>query len=366
MLEDDRIKVGYVVSYKDTQYVRSHFIIRCIENANSLQLFTANNTTKSIFRYIQTVLRLIKMRILYNPDVYILGFRGAEIFWFVRLITIGKPLVYDEFVSTYMWFIDEHAKVKKNSIAAKMIKLYVKSTLKVSQLLLSDTELHARYGVENFGIKPNKYRTLYVGTNEELFNTNAIVPASKSNEFKVLFYGTFLPLHGLDVILEAASLLKNEKRIKFIIIGSDKHGDRMDEFLKSLKKLELENVEHLPWVQFEKLPTYIEKADICLGGPFGNTTQARKVITGKTFQFLALGRATVIGRIDENVGFIDRENCILIDQGSPESLASAINWAYLQKDKLKLIGDAGRALYVSRFSVRAQTPLLEETIKKLI
>ena len=109
----------------------------------------------------------------------------------------------------------------------------------------------------------------------------------------------------------------------------------------------------------------IAEADICLGGPFGNTLQAQRVITGKTFQFLRSGKPTVIGEIKEDTGFVDKQNCLLVSQGSAKSLADAINWGMANRDKLHDIGKSGRAIYDKKFSVSAQKKEIRDLIGSL-
>ena len=112
----------------------------------------------------------------------------------------------------------------------------------------------------------------------------------------------------------------------------------------------------------ELINTEIPNADICLGGPFGNTDQARRVITGKTSQCLALGKPLIIGEIDEKHGFVDKQDCLLVPQGNPEALVEALRWAYSHREQLALIGEQGRAIYAEKLSIKVIGNLLGKAI----
>ena len=122
-------------------------------------------------------------------------------------------------------------------------------------------------------------------------------------------------------------------------------------FCEMKENLKLENVNHITWVPFDQLSGIIHRADICLGGPFGNTGQAKRVITGKTFQSLAMAKPVIVGEIDYDYGFIDKENCLLAKQASEIELAGIIKWCLYNRDKLFFIGKNGRDLYLSNFSI---------------
>lgn len=357
------IKVGYILSYKDPGYIRTRALLQMLDTDKQLEVATAINTSRSVFRYIETLCKTIKLRILNKPNIYILGFRGYEIYWPVRIITLGKPLVFDEFINLHDWLVCEHGKVKPEGMAAKAIKLYMYWVVRTSQAILSDTQLHAINSSETYNTDTDKYVSIYVGADEDLF-TPVNASHRASNKCTVFFYGTFLPLHGMRVILAAAEKLK-DKPIEFTIIGGASRSGDMVGFEKYLKERDLSNVTHKPWVNFEELPGYIARADICLGGPFGDTSQAHKVITGKTFQFLAMKKLTVIGRIEEDAGFMDKENCLIVRQDDADELARAIEWAYEHPDSIDAIAESGRKLYEERFSVHIQASTLISTLKNL-
>lgn len=358
-----KISVCYVLSYKHPNYVRSLVLLDLLRADERFEVFEARNTTKNIFRYLETLVKLLKIRFRKSPDIYILGFRGYEIFMPVRLLTLGRPLIYDEFINLYDWFVHEHKKMPANSVFAWLIRNYSKWTLQLSDKVLTDTKLNAEFSARIHTMSPEKFASVYVGTDETTF-APVTEKASKSKQFEIFFYGNMLPLHGVEHLLEATAALK-DKPIHFTIVGGK--GGRYEKLIRTfLREHKRIKVTYHPWVSYKDLPDLIAKADVCLGGPFGGTSQGRKVITGKTFQFLAMGKAVIIGKIDEAVGFEDKINCLEVEQDSAEQLIEKINWAYQHRSKLQTIGEQGQKLYNARFSVQAQKHILAEIIDEAV
>jgi glycosyltransferase involved in cell wall biosynthesis len=353
------VKVCYVLSYYSPHYVRTRTLLAALRRIDHVVLYEAVNTTPSFWRYFQTLLRLIGVRLRHRPEIYILGFRGHEIYWLVRMLTFPRRLIFDQMMSPYDSLVNETKKLRQGSVLERLAFWYERSILKSATAVLTDTSLHRQYFSELFHVAADKIHAIPVGTDEELFRPNTYPARKDRDDFLVLYYGSFLPLHGIDVILEAAAQLKNLP-IRFLLIG----GNRLDlsDFHARCSELGLENVEHRVWVEFEELPELIAQADLCLGGPFGGTGQARHVITGKTFQFLALGKPTVVGVIDQLDGFVDRANCLLVTQGEPKELANAISWAFGNRNELPSIGNEGKQLFLERFSLTNVSLALKEAV----
>src|SRR5690606_30487979 len=102
-------------------------------------------------------------------------------------------------------------------------------------------------------------------------------------------------------------------------------------------KLQGANIKYIPWVKFNELPRIVARSSICLGGPFGDTVQARMVITGKTYQFMASSKPVIIGDNDAAVVFVDKENCLKVKLANPKALAESILWAKENPKKLQEI-----------------------------
>ncbi len=361
MSTDEELSVCHIVSYRDPGYVRTRTTRAALASINSCRVFDATNRKRGLLRYFETLAKVATIRWRYNPRVYLLGFRGHELFLFVRLLTLGKPLIFDEFMSPSDALINEKKAGFTGRIAGVMLHPIEWLTLRLSRRVLTDTFSHQRFIAARFGVAQERIDVLYVGATP----TDCVpdhVPTA--GPLRVLFYGTFLPLHGMDVLLHACKLVANEE-IEFRIIGGS--GKPLRRFEQLCRELQLKNVRHDAWVEFDKLQSVeIPRADLCLGGPFGGTPQARRVISGKTFQCLSQGKPTVIGRIDEDTGFQNELNCLLVDQAEPESLAQAFRWAIAHRDRLPSIGQRGKELYEERFSSVALGRQLELALKGAI
>jgi glycosyltransferase involved in cell wall biosynthesis len=276
---------------------------------------------------------------------------------------IGKPKIFDEFINTHDYLISEHKKLSEGSFFIKVLDVHMRWIIGRCNHILTDTPAHAKLSSQIYNVKSSKFLVVPVGTDEAIFRPQ---PKRVNKRFTVLFYGTMLPLHGMEFILDAVKILKQNNQLldtKIVLIGG-RGNSKMQTLLQgfieenSLKK----NIKLIDWVDYQKLPQHIAAADICLGGPFGATGQASRVVTGKTYQFLAMAKPTIIGQIDGVPEFKDKINCLLVQRGNAASLAEAIAWASNHQKELTAISRAGRKLYEEEFSLKK---ISEELVKIL-
>lgn len=355
------IKICYVLSYYSPEYVRTRVLITALRSMPSVALFEARNTSVGFLRYFETLWRLLRIRIRHNPDVYLIGFRGHEIV-FPALLIIGsrKRIIFDEFVSPYDSLVYERQELSVNSPLARIVYALEKWILKNANILLTDAAAQAAHYARLFSIDLGKFVPIPVGVDGSYFNPTGRCHDYATEDFVVFTYATFLPLHGIDIVLQAAKQLE-DLPIRLVIAGGRRA--QMAAFRERIRELDLDNIDHIPWIDFDALPDYIRGAQVCLGGPFGNTPQANRVITGKTVQFLACGKATIIGESEETLVFVDRYDCILVPQGDAVALASAIRWAFVHKNELPELGRNARRKFEKCFSQDSIRRHLEVVLK---
>lgn len=333
------------VSGREPGYVRNKILLQ--KFSQEYEVDNISSTKKSfIARHIQNYYRIIrKIGHLKDYEFVFVGFYGFFIVPFVRLFTKNR-IVFDAFLSTYdtlqsqqdkfnqLGFLSPFAKLlfSKKGIFSKFAFWLDKYVCKISDEVWLDTKVHKDYFVDTFDIDSEKIKVKYLGA-DVIFRNKKELDESKLEKFKnddsnfrVFYYGSGLEIQGIDVILKAAKSLEANKDIEFLVGGPIKKN-----FSDLIKELDLRNVRFVGWIQYDELPYYIASADLCLGGHFSSIEKAKRVIAGKTFQFLSVGVKTIVGDNQANKelkywrGWQNTENLIFYcSVNNPASLAKLI------------------------------------------
>lgn len=119
---------------------------------------------------------------------------------------------------------------------------------------------------------------------------------------------------------------------------------------KLSKSLSLKNVKFIGRVSYDELPEYLINADICLG-IFGNNKKAKRVVTNKVYEILAMGKPLITGNSEASREILkNKENAILCEMGNPKSLASAILELKNDENLRNKIAKNGYILYKDNFT----------------
>ncbi len=127
-----------------------------------------------------------------------------------------------------------------------------------------------------------------------------------SDDFIVLYAGILGHAQALEVILKAAALLREEKRVKFVLVGDGPQKN----FLYELKaSLQLDNIYFLPNQGREEMPNIVAAVDAAIV-PLRNIPLFKGAIPSKIFENLAMGKPILLGVDGEAKElFIDEGKC---------------------------------------------------------
>lgn len=224
-------------------------------------------------------------------DLVMVGYLGhldVLLLWpFAKLR--GVPVVWDAFISLSDTVVDDRRLVSRWHPLALALYALDWIAARAADLVLLDTAAHAYWFEQRFGLKSGRAASVFVGAEPEVFAAVPPAPARRPGEpVRILFYGQFIPLHGLDTVIDAAMQTRAED-YRWTLIGDGQEAARLR---RRLLQLPMDNLEWLPPVPYAELRRHIGEADICLG-IFGTSGKAERVIPNKLFQALAAGRPVI-------------------------------------------------------------------------
>jgi glycosyltransferase involved in cell wall biosynthesis len=260
---------------------------------------------------------------------------------------IGVPLVYDAFTSLYETRVQDRKTTPPWSPKAVWYWFRDREVLRTAHHVLTDTAAHQSYLASTFGISPGKVSVIPVGADETAFGTEPWQPRPAGEWTSVLFYGTYLPLHGIATIVHAAALLNGQAPIRFTIVGSG----QTEQAVRMLAgRLRLPNLTARPPVPYAALPDLIRAADICLG-IFGTTEKAGRVVPNKVYQALMVGRPVVTRDSPAVREFlVPGEHLLVCEPGDPESLARTLLTLSRDRAQQAYLAQQGQRLAWERFT----------------
>src|SRR3990172_11571720 len=280
---------------------------------------------KKSLHIIKAYLSLIKkFKNAGNYDALIVGYAGHIDIFLAKVLNLfrKKPLIFDAFLSLYDTVVMDRKIVSQNSLKAELLWLIDHWSCRMADAVLLDTPAHVDYFVREFRLPAEKFYAIPVGSylassescriplSQETSNPPipqiplkppllkgeiSFPPFRKGGKggfdrgfsdehqkewkdrFTVLYFGSYIPLHGVDVILKAAKIIQENKvkgekggfkhgfsddrEIIFTLVGT---GQLLPAMKELASRLELKNVIFIDrFVREEELMGYIQQADIC-------------------------------------------------------------------------------------------------------
>ncbi len=300
-------------------------------------------------RLIQTYLRLLKRyRQVGDYDILIIGYPGQFDVFLGRLLSWfrGKPLVWDVFMSIFLIALerglDEHG-----NLTVKILKAVEWVGLRLPNLLIQDTSEYVAWFERVYRLGSDKFQLVPTGADDRIFQPLPTKDKSIS-QFQVLYYGTFIPNHGVEHIIEAAYLLKDDHEIQFELVGT---GPEQAQARDQAQAYNLSNIQFIDWVEKPALVLRVAQSDVCLGS-FGITPQSLMTIQNKIYEGLAMRRPVITGDSPAiRQVFKPGTHLFLCDRENGSALASAIRALKNDAELCERLSINGYYLYREQFDL---------------
>jgi glycosyltransferase involved in cell wall biosynthesis len=260
-------------------------------------------------------------------------------------------IVFAPLVSLTETLVEDRRVFAAGSLRARAVAALDRATFRAADLILADTAAHAEY-LRALGAPAERLAVWLLGVEPEFLAARPAAPRAR----RVLFYGSCLPLHGLDTIVAAAARLGDEAEV--VLIGTGPERARIEAEARTLGA-------RLTWrddVPLAALPGELAEAAVVLG-VFGAGAKAAMVVPNKVWQAAAAGRPLVT-RDGPGLREVLRpgEHCLACPPADPAALAAAVRRLLDDRALAGRLGDAARAHVIERFGPERQAARLAALI----
>ena len=299
------------------------------------------------WRVLRTYFRLLRRYFGSGDyDVLVVGYPGqfdVYLAWLLARLK-GRPFCWDILMSIYLVAVERKLD-QRSAFTVRLLKLVEKIASALPDRLILESTDYRDWFCKTHHVSPERFCLVPLGTQMKPIPPEA---GQESDVFWVTYFGTFIPNHGVDRMIEAAARLTQWKAIRFEMIGT---GPELERAKALAREHGLENIDFSGYLDDAAFREHIARAKVVLG-VFGSTPQSLMTIQNKIYECLAMGKPLVTGESPLLCRTFEHARHMYICRREPESLAEAI-LALRQDEPLReRIAREGNAYFQQNFSVQ--------------
>ena len=237
-----------------------------------------------------------------------------------------KRIIVDFYLSLYDTMILDRLAFNKESKKAKDFLLFDRRCVDYASDLFFLNNSEARYYLEligRSGVKNFKIIPLCI---EQKVKCQLPYFRKSSKTLNICWWGSYIPLHGLDLILDAALILKNKDSINvhFYLFGNDSSKSKLYENFIAKNQLSSQvTVDNSYTFNNGKLEPFLANhCDLVLGS-FGKSLKAKTVLVNKLVDGIAM-KAPILSGYTKGAQEFFTDDDIFFADNDPNEIANRI------------------------------------------
>jgi glycosyltransferase involved in cell wall biosynthesis/protein-L-isoaspartate O-methyltransferase len=286
-------------------------------------------------------------------DVVLIGYFGHLDVLLARVLARRKRRVLDMFLSVYDTVVLDRKTVDSASVQARLAKLLDRVAVRASDLALLDTAQQVDFVTRELGLPAGKLAGVPVGAEPWRFPPG---PPPEGGPLKVLFYSSFIPLHGAETVARAIRQVDGEE-VTVTVVGRGQDRAAFDQEVAGLDSVAVHD-----WVSYEHLGELVTGHHVVLG-LFGVTGKASRVVPGKVYQAACAARAVVTADTPAMRAAFDPDEVVLVPRGDPDALATALRGLIKDRARVVELGHRARARFERDYTPAAIGPRLVQLLR---
>ena len=285
-----------------------------------------------------------------------------------------KKIITDYYISFYDTLVLDRRIFPIGSKQAKKRFLYDLRVIKYSDyvLFLNKIEAERYLRLVNKTYDPHKHLIvpLIVETDSQgsLPYFNQDIEKKKNFKFNICWWGTYIPLHGLENIIQACFFLKKENNINFHlnIFGSNDHDSLpYHEIVNNLKLNDVVSIKNDFSMKKGNLSLFLKQnCDLVLGN-FGSSEKSKNVIINKVIEGISM-RIPILTGVSHAHSEYFSEKMIFYSENNPIEIAKNIEKIMLtSKDEILERVESSYKVYLDNFSLNSYRNNMSLVLAKL-
>lgn len=327
------------------------------EDSHYFKVMGKNLFKKALFlplRFIHTLNRF--WHLLMSDIVYILPMGKISLFEIQFAHKCSKKIVYEFYISQYDTYVNDKQRVNEKSAKAKQL-------LKMDQYLVDNST-----DIVFLNKSEQAYYSEVINREKIAAQTYTIPLATETKEKASLpfvheqtkkvtlcWWGSYIPLHGLSKIIEAAHFLKKENvNFELFLFGtSDKKAEPYQKMIDELELTQHVFIDNNKSFSDKSLEQFLlQRCDMAFGN-FGDSKKAKVVMVNKAVEAISMNIPVVSQPTQALEEFFTDKQDIYFCGSNPKDIADVIMEAIADKQKLLECSSSAYELFKQNFSREA-------------
>lgn len=292
-------------------------------------------------------------KLLFADVVYVLPMSNLTAIerFFVKIFS--KKVIAEFYISKYDTYVNDWKTVKAESYKAKKLIAHDRVLIDATDIIIFLNSLEKTFYLDLIG-RSNTEKEIHTVSLCTANKKMAQLPYANStcDEIVLCWWGTFIPLHGLDKIVASAKILKKMNvKFKLYLFGTS---DALSEpYKKYIVKEDLtgyviiDNKKNFSDGTLEDF--LVTKCDVAFGN-FGDSDKAKTVMVNKVVEAASMGIPVISQKTAALNEYFQDKNNIIFSESTPESIADSVIYLSSNKDLLKTLSNQSYHLYTMNFT----------------
>jgi glycosyltransferase involved in cell wall biosynthesis len=319
-----------------------------------------------VARYLDRFYNLYKLAIA--DVVYVLPMATLSPLEYLVARLLKKNIICEFYISQYDTYVNDRQTVAKGTLAAKKLLAKDRRLVDACNVIIFLNKAEGEYYRKTIGRENASQKSLYIplATNEKL---QGKMPFAHGNSqmLTLCWWGTFIPLHGLDKIIHAAEHLQDMGvNFKLYLFGTSE--EKSLPYQKHISDLNLDSyvfIDNDKNFADKSLDNFlVEYCDIAFGN-FGDSDKARTVMINKVVEAASMRIPVISQRTKALEEYFSDGESILFCDSSPQAIADKVVEIIGEKDRLKNVAKGAYQLYSRRFTKEAYLDDVTEVLNNV-